>query len=153
MERITMSLDETLANKFDDYIARCGYRNRSEALRDLIRQALRQEHLERGGDGHCVAALSYVYNHHELELASRITHVHHEHHELNLASLHVHLDHDDCLEIAILKGPVEAVDRAANAVKAERGVRYGHLQRVPVHISESGHGDDDNAHSHSHPIA
>ncbi len=153
MERITMSLDEALAAKFDDYIARCGYRNRSEALRDLIRQALREEQLERDGEGHCVAALSYVYNHHELELASRITRVHHDHHELSLASLHVHLDHDDCLEIAVLKGPVEAVDRAARGVISSRGVRHGHLQRVPVRISESSHGADGDAHVHTHPIA
>ncbi len=153
MERITMSLDETLAAQFDALISRCGYRNRSEALRDLIRKALQQAHLERSDDGFCVAALSYVYNHHELELASRITRAHHEHHELSLASMHVHLDHDNCFEIALLKGGVRAVDSAAYSVISERGVRHGHLHKVPVSVTESGHGEDGHRHSHSHPIA
>ncbi len=152
MERITMSLDETLATQFDDFIARHGYTNRSEAMRDLIRRALHDEHLDEQGEGYCVAALSYVYNHHELELASRITRVHHHHHALNLASMHVHLDHDNCLEIAILRGRMDRVRKAANAVMAERGVRHGRLQMVPVDLSESSHSDDTEPHVHSHPL-
>lgn len=152
MERITMSLDESLATQFDDFIARHGYTNRSEAMRDLIRRALHDEHLDEQDHGHCVAALSYVYNHHELELASRITNVHHHHHALNLASMHVHLDHDNCLEIAILRGRMDRVREAANAVMAERGVRHGRLQMVPVALSESSHSEDGEPHVHSHPL-
>lgn len=147
-----MSLDEALAEKFDEFIARHGYTNRSEAMRDLIRRALHEEHLDDDDEGHCVAALSYVYNHHELELASRITRVHHHHHALNLASMHVHLDHDNCLEIAIMRGRMESVREAANAVTAERGVRHGKLQIVPVAVSESSHSDESEPHVHSHPL-
>ncbi len=152
MERITMSLDSALAEQFDAFISEHGYTNRSEAMRDLIRQQLEKERLEKSEDGFCVATLSYVYNHHELELASRITGVHHRHHELNLASLHVHLDHDNCLEIAIMRGPIKRVQALANAVMAERGVRHGKLHMVPVDMTEVSHTHEGTPHVHSHPI-
>lgn len=147
-----MSLDSTLAGLFDAFIAERGYTNRSEAMRDLIRQQLETERLERSDDGHCVAALMYVYNHHELELASRITRVHHEHHELNMSSMHVHLDHDNCLEIALMRGPIRQVRVFANAVMAERGVRHGKIHMVPVDVSESAHTHEGTAHIHSRPL-
>lgn len=152
MERITMSLDSALAEQFDAFISEHGYTNRSEAMRDLIRQRLEKERLEKSEDGFCVATLSYVYNHHELELASRITEVHHLHHELNLASLHVHLDHDNCLEIAIMRGPIKKVQDLANAVMAERGVRHGKLHMVPVDMAEVSHTSEGTPHVHSHPL-
>lgn len=152
MERITMSLDSTLADLFDTFINERGYSNRSEAMRDLIRQQLERERLEKSDDGYCVATLSYVYNHHELELASRITGVHHKHHELHLASMHIHLDHDHCLEIAMLRGPVKEIRSFANAVMAERGVRHGKVSMVPVDMSESNHAHGGSPHVHSRPM-
>lgn len=152
MERITMSLDSVLADLFDKFIADHGYTNRSEAMRDLIRQQLEKEQLEKSGDGFCVATLSYVYNHHELELASRITGIHHNHHELTLSSMHVHLDHDNCLEITIMRGPVDIVRTTANAIMAERGVRHGKLNMVPIDVSEVSHSHGGQPHVHSRPL-
>ncbi len=153
MERITMSLDSALAEQFDNFIAKHGYTNRSEAMRDLIRQQLEKERLNQSDDGACVATLSYVYNHHEMELASRITSVHHSHHELNLSSMHVHLDHDNCLEIAIMRGSIKKVRVFANAVMAERGIRHGKLNMVPVSMAEASHSHDGgDPHTHSHPL-
>lgn len=152
MERITMSLDSMLAEQFDKFISENGYTNRSEAMRDLIRQQLEKERLGESEDGYCVASLSYVYNHHELELASRITGVHHHHHELHLSSVHVHLDHDNCLEIAIMRGPIKEIREFANAVMAERGVRHGKLNMVPIDMAEVSHSHDGSPHFHSHPL-
>lgn len=152
MERITMSLDSTLAEQFDTFISEHGYTNRSEAMRDLIRQQLEKERLGQSEEGYCVATLSYVYNHHELELASRITGVHHHHHELNLASIHVHLDHDNCLEIAVMRGSIKKVREFANAVMAERGIRHGKLNMVPIDMAEASHTHGGAPHVHSHPL-
>jgi len=146
-----MSLDSMLADQFDAFIAKRGYTNRSEAMRDLIRQQLEKERLEESDEGYCVATLSYIYNHHELELATRITGVHHSHHELNLSSMHVHLDHDNCLEVAIMRGPVKTVRTLADAVMAERGVRHGKLNMISVDMSESSHTNEGTPHVHSHP--
>lgn len=150
MERLTMSLTEELAEQFDVFIHEKGYTNRSEAMRDLIRERLEQERLKASpADGHCVAALTYIYNHHQLDLAGRLAESHHEHHDLTLSTQHVHLDHDNCLETVLLRGPVKAVRTFADGVIAERGVRHGKLHMIPVAVEEGGHG---HGHVHSHPI-
>ncbi len=138
MERITISLDEALAREFDALIARRGYRNRSEAMRDLLREHL--ETARRGAEsGYCVANLSYVYNHHERDLAERLTSLQHAHHDLTVATMHAHLDHDNCLESVILRGPTASVRAFADALIAERGVRHGQVNVVSVEIENSAH--------------
>lgn len=139
MERITISLDAGLADEFDQLIAEHGYRNRSEAVRDLLRARLEEARHRRGDATHCVAVLSYVYNHHERDLAERLTALQHGRHDLAVASLHVHLDHDHCLESAILRGPTAAVRAFADALRAERGVRHGQLNLIAVDV-DSGQG-------------
>jgi len=137
MRRVTLSLDDHLADEFDAWAARHGYENRSEAFRDLLRGRLEAERIDEGKATHCVATLSYVYNHHERQLASRLASHQHAHHGLSLATLHVHLDHDHCLETMALRGPVPAVRAFGEALIAERGVRHGHLHLVPVALEIS----------------
>ncbi|MDH5378135.1 MAG: nickel-responsive transcriptional regulator NikR [Gammaproteobacteria bacterium] len=151
MERFTMSLEDDLAKQFDELIKKKGYSNRSEAMRDIIRHRLQQEELNEKETGHCVASLSYVYNHHESELAGRITSAHHSHHDLTLSTMHVHLDHDNCLEIVVLKGETEHVKEFANTVMAVRGVRHGDVHMVPIEIEESTHGPHGHTHTHVTP--
>jgi CopG family nickel-responsive transcriptional regulator len=139
MERITISLDEELAREFDRLIERRGYSNRSEAVRDLLRHHLEQARQGSDAGKHCVAALSYVYNHHERELAERLTALQHGHHDLTVATMHAHLDHDNCLESVILKGPTAEVRGFADALVAERGVRHGSLNVVSVDVDRGGH--------------
>ena len=105
MERITISIDDELALRFDALIARRGYGSRSEAVRDLVREALEHERQQHDDDTDSFGVLTYVYNHHERELASRITRAQHEHHHLALSTLHVHVDHDNCLELVVLRRP------------------------------------------------
>ncbi len=83
MERFTISLDDSLAREFDELIAARGYGNRSEAVRDLIRGAIASDSRNGPPSGHCVAALSCVFNHHERELAERGV----RHGRLNLIAL------------------------------------------------------------------
>ena len=79
-----------------------------------------------------MASLSYVYNHHERQLAERITDKQHEAHDLVVSSMHVHLDHDHCMEAVILRGETREVRRFADGLSAERGVRHGLLNLIPV---------------------
>ena len=134
LERFTVSLDPELAAEFDRMIAQRGYRNRSEAVRDLLRGALENSRLQDAAAGHCVASLSYVYNHHERDLAERLVALQHGQHDLTVATMHVHLDHENCLENAVLRGSVKAVRAFADAVIAERGVRHGQLNLVAVEV-------------------
>lgn len=132
MERFSISLDESLAQEFDALIRARGYANRSEAVRDMLRRELEADRLAREDAPHCVASLSYVYNHHERRLAERLTDLQHHAHDLVVSSMHVHLDHDHCLETLFLRGDTREVRGIAEKISAERGVRHAALNLVPV---------------------
>lgn len=149
MERFTISLDESLARQFDELIAARGYSNRSEAVRDLIRGAIESDRQRDPPSGHCVANLSYVYNHHERDLAERLTGLQHANHDLTVAAMHSHLDHDNCLESVILKGSTAAVRHFADALMAESGVRHGKLNVIALE-AERHHAHDDHGEAHVH---
>lgn len=151
MERFTISLSEELAQEFDALIAARGYENRSEAVRDLIRRELETLRRSRDPHAHCVANLSYVYNHHERDLADRLIELQHEFHDLCVSTLHAHLDHDHCMESLILRGHLDEVQAFADRLVAERGVRHGHLNVVTVETGRAhrhGHGAP---HTHLRP--
>jgi CopG family nickel-responsive transcriptional regulator len=151
MQRMTMSLDEALADEFDELVKARGYQNRSEAVRDLMRQAVEGRREERNKSKHCVANLSYIFNHHERALAERLTEVQHAHHDLVVASMHVHLDHENCLESVMLKGPTKSVRAFADQVRVERGVRFGNLNLVSVDPGDRHKGAGEHTHTgHSH---
>ena len=152
MQRLTISLDETLAHSFDHLVSEQGYRSRSEAVRDLVRQAVESRRLAKVVDANCVANLSYVYNHHTRALAERLISIQHEHHDLVISTTHVHLDHDDCLESAILKGPVLAVRALADRIQAERGVRFGSINIISVTPNDHHHGEDHHTHGGHHHL-
>ena len=73
MQRVTISLDEGLARDFDELSREKGYQSRSEAVRDLVRSAVDERRADHTVVGHCVANLSYVYDHHVRALAERLT--------------------------------------------------------------------------------
>ena len=143
MQRVTISLDDELLEVLDRFAEARGYAGRSEAVRDLVRGGLQQAQSDRIEARECIAALMYVYDHRARELAGRLMDNFHGHHDLALATLHVHLDHDSCLEVTMLKGPTPEVQKIADRVIAERGVRYGRAVMIPVEIEPGRH-----AHAH-----
>ncbi len=145
MERFTISLDEGLASAFDELIRARGYANRSEAVRDMLRRELENRRLAKDEAPACVGCLSYVYNHHERQLAERLTEHQHHAHDLVIATMHAHLDHDNCLETMIIRGDTASVRELADRIAAERGVRHGQLNLIPVDMDLVGH------HIHSRP--
>lgn len=132
MQRVTVTLDEDLLADLDALMERRGYQNRSEAIRDLARAGLAQAKDDEGGNGDCVAALVYVYDHAARDLAQRLVQNFHGQHNLSLATLHVHLDDESCLEVTTLKGQSREVRNFSNHIIAERGVRYGRLVVIPI---------------------
>ncbi|MFZ4539101.1 nickel-responsive transcriptional regulator NikR [Propionivibrio sp.] len=132
MQRLTISLDDDLAAAFDELMRRRGYANRSEAVRDLLRRELGENDLKSGAAKQCVAVLSYVFDHHERQLSSRLTSLQHDHHTLAIATLHAHISHEDCVETVILREATGEVKEFADTVIAETGVRHGHVQLIPI---------------------
>ncbi len=136
MDRFTISLDKNLAAAFDELIKQRGYATRSEAVRDILRWHLQHSRERSDAKGSCIANLSYVYNHHERELAERLTHIQHEDHDLTISTMHAHLDHAQCIETVLLQGAVQRVRQFAEEVIAERGVRHGHFHLVSVELGK-----------------
>lgn len=153
MDRFTISLDDELAADFDAWVGQRGYSARSEAVRDLIRDALARDRATQRPGGPCVAALTYVYNHHERELAERLTSLQHAHHDTVMATMHAHLDHANCIEAVLLKGSVTQVRALSDAICHQRGVSHGQLNVVPVRKTERhSHGDGGTSgHTHLSP--
>jgi CopG family nickel-responsive transcriptional regulator len=151
MQRVTITLDDDLVAEIDRFMGARPYANRSEAIRDLARAGLERAATEVAGNGRCVAALVYVYDHEARELPKRLARDFHDHHELSQATLHVHLDHDSCLEVTVLKGDGAEVQRFADQVIAERGVRHGHVVFVPTGPERAGGHDHSATHGDPHP--
>ena len=139
MQRTTITLDDDLMTRLDEFMADRRYANRSEAIRDLVRAGLERTAVAADPKAQCLAAAIYVYDHESRELASRLTHAAHDHHDLAISTLHVHLDHDSCMEVTVLRGEVGEVRHFADHVIAERGVRHGQLVLVPVDESTEVH--------------
>jgi CopG family nickel-responsive transcriptional regulator len=149
MRRMTISMDDDLADLFDQFMEEKGYTSRSEAIRDLLRGEIGRDGVEEGTARECVGTLSYVFNHQERQLASRLAAMHHEHHDVTVSAMHAHLDHDNCLETVILRGPTRTVMEFADSVIAEKGVRHGKINVIPVDSDSSGHSHG-RGHKHTH---
>ena len=149
MRRLTISVDDELADEFDRLVERKGYLNRSEAFRDLVRRELGDARLATGKSQWCVATVSYMYDHHERQLSNRLTQLQHDHHDVAIATQHIHLDHDNCLETVILKGRIDEVRACADSIIAQTGVRHGNIHLVPVEakVEKAVHG----GHRHLRP--
>ncbi len=126
LTRFGVSIDTELSRQFDEHIRQEGYSNRSEALRDLIRDHLLTDRLSLDGTL-AVASLSLVYDHHVKDLSDTLNHLQHDYHELIISTLHVHIDHDNCLEVIILRGPNTELRKVADRLMATRGVKHGKL--------------------------
>jgi len=123
--RFGISIDTRLIERFDVAIERQGYTNRSEAIRDLIRDFLVRE--EWGANEEIVGTITIVYDHHVREISSRLIELQHTEAESILSNLHVHLDHDNCLEVIAVRGRASKVQSLADAVIGTRGVKHGKL--------------------------
>ena len=123
--RFGVSLDRDLLSKFDPRIKEKGYSNRSEAIRDLIRESLIKKEWEKGEE--VAGAITLVYNRHKRELVNKLTDIQHRHHEVIISTQHIHLDEDNCLEIVVVKGKPEEVTRLADRLRAGKGVKHGAL--------------------------
>ena len=129
VERIGVSLDKKLLSMFDKLIAKRGYQSRSEAIRDLIRQQLSGKHLS-NPKAKAVAAVCLVYNHHHTKLMQKLTSLQHSHLLHTISSMHIHLDAHDCMEVIVLRGRVGEINKMAENILSQKGVKLGRINLV-----------------------
>src|ERR1700691_6693832 len=129
METVTrfgVSLDSKLLRQFDSFIAEKGYENRSEALRDLIRDRLIGS-LVVSENAMVVGTVTLIYNHHTRLLPEKLADLQHESHAIVISTLHAHLDHESCLEVVVLRGKSRDVQKLADRLISTKGVQHGRL--------------------------
>ena len=125
--RFGVSIEQDLLENYDRLIAERGYATRSEALRDLIREALIQQKIEMNSETHALGSLTLVYDHHASNLLQEMTQIQHNFHELILSVMHLHVNHNDCLEVIALRGVVAEIVALANGLLSLKGIKNGKL--------------------------
>jgi len=129
MEKIIrkgIAFDKTQLKEFDKLIEKKGYKNRSEAIRDIIRKEFVDEQ-KQNPEANMMATLTIVYGHHEHHVQDELTHIQHHHPNMIRTSLHIHINPDNCLEVIILEGKVKNIQKLSDEIIAAKGVKYGKL--------------------------
>ncbi len=154
MHRLTISLDDSMAAEIDAFMMAKGYSSRSEAMRDLVRDALVRSSAVGVTTANCVAAVSYVYDYDGRDLALRLERAQHEHHDITISSMRTRLDHRHCMEVTLFRGATARVQQLAESMIAEKGVRFGQINLVPIRgdSSHHSHGEHGGHHHHDTPV-
>lgn len=124
--RFGVSIDNKLLKRFDAIITEKGYVNRSEAIRDLIRDMLVSEEIL-NPDIESIGTLTLVYSHDVRELSDKLNDIQHHYHRIIISATHIHLDEHNCLEVLILKGKTKDVKTIADKLLSVKNVRHGKL--------------------------
>ena len=125
-QRFGVSIEHSLLRQFDQLIRKKGYKNRSEALRDLIRGSLVEAEWK-AGDQEMLGIVNLVYDHHSHELSSTLAELQHHYYRQIISTMHIHLDGHNCLEVLILKGEGDELKRIGDRLIGTRGVKHGRL--------------------------
>jgi CopG family transcriptional regulator, nickel-responsive regulator len=129
--RFGVSMEDDLLEKFDSVCAERGYKNRSEAIRDMIRDVLIENELQ-DENARSVGTLTLVYNHHQRELEERLTANQHHHLNVIVTTVHLHLTPHLCLEVLLLRGKAKQIKKIADGLIATKGVQHGKLVMTTV---------------------
>ncbi|MDQ2746166.1 MAG: nickel-responsive transcriptional regulator NikR [Acidobacteriota bacterium] len=128
LSRFGVSAEEELLQNFDRLISEQGYANRSEALRDLMRDALVKSKLDAAPDtGEVLGSLTLVYDHHANDVSDKMNDLQHDFFHFIVSVLHVHISRDDCMEVIVLRGEIHQVRSLADSLLSLKGVKHGKL--------------------------
>lgn len=131
IERIGVSVEKNLLAEFDRLIEQIGYRNRSEAFRDLIREKLSRKRLE-DKKAIAIATIFLIYDHHTAHISNIFKDLGTARQIRTISSVHVYIDHNNCLEVVIVKGRVADIKKLGEKMISMRGVKQGEINLVEI---------------------
>jgi CopG family nickel-responsive transcriptional regulator len=126
LARFGVSIPKDLLDAFDEYIRRKHYANRSEAIRDLIRQKLVEEEWRESKE-EVAGVITYLYDHHKRELVDKLMDIQHDNFDRIITTQHIHVDHHRCLEVILVRGKANEIKELADKVQALKGVLHLNL--------------------------
>lgn len=125
VERLSFSIEKPLLDRLETLVQEGHYENRSEFIRDLIRDRLVQEDWKRNQEA--LGAITMVYDHHARALNARLTDLQHDFHDVILATTHIHLDHHHCAEMIMARGPAGRLQTLTTLLRQQKGVLHATL--------------------------
>ena len=129
--RFGVSIENILLKRFDSFIQQKGYINRSEALRDLIRDTLASGE-EANPDAEAVGTLTFIYSHDTRELSERLNELQHSYYGNIISATHIHLDKHMCMEVLLLKGKASEIREVSDRILAVKNIKFGKLAVTPL---------------------
>ncbi len=123
LARFGVSIPKELLKAFDEYIEKKHYANRSEAIRDLIRQKLVEEEWKESKED-VMGVIMYLYDHHKRELTDKLMEIQHNYYSRIITTQHIHIDHARCLEVILVKGKANEIKELAEKIQAQKGVLH-----------------------------
>lgn len=136
-------MPEALLAQFDELVERRGLaKNRSEVIRDLVREALVEEESDAPGQ-EVMGSLTIVYDHHANDLRDKLHGIQHDYFDHIVSTMHVHVDQHMCLEVIVLRGESQLVRSLSDKIMGVKGVQNGHLVLTPAHVIDEGHHHHD----------
>ncbi len=126
IKRVGVAIEKELLPAFDKLITEEGYKTRSKAICDLIRERLSRKQLS-NSSANAVAGVFLIYDHHETRLSQRLIDLQHNHLLHVITSTHIHISHHDCLEVIILKGKVKEIEKLGSNIAALKGVKLSKI--------------------------
>jgi len=124
--RFGVSIPKELLDRFDEIIDESGYVNRSEAIRDMMRDFIVRHEWE-AGDREVAGTITMLYNHDEADVVKELLDLQHDYLEEIVSSIHVHMDEHNCLEVVIVKGKAHRIKEIADRLLSLKGVKHGKL--------------------------
>ena len=125
--RFSVAMPEDLLVRFDQLVARRGLaKNRSEVVRDLVRDALVSDASGVPGT-EVLGTLTIAFDHHASDVQEKLHHIQHDYFDSIVATMHVHIDEDSCLEVIVLRGETTLVQQISNLILGTKGVKNGRL--------------------------
>jgi len=126
LSRFSVSMPESLVTQLDAMCAAKGYESRSQAVADMVRDAL-VEHRAQTGSRQIAGNITLVYDHHRRNIQAHLTRIQHDHGPVVLSTLHIHLDHHNCMEVLAVRGAAKTVRGLADRLIAVKGIKHGKL--------------------------
>ncbi len=123
--RLSFSIERPLLERLESLLRDSQYTNRSEFIRDMIRDRLVAREWKQNEEA--VGTITMIFNHHTRGLTDKLTHVQHHHHDVILASTHIHLDEELCAEIVVVKGLAREIQALADELQQQKGVLHASL--------------------------
>ena len=130
LARFSVSLEQPLLEYIDGHVENNSYPSRSEFIRDMIRQKMVDDKWENEEDS--IGVLSILYDHHHNDLSDKMNEIQHSKLSNVTCSLHMHVTHHDCLEVIIIKGSPQEIERIAAEISSLKGVKHANLAKTAI---------------------